>query len=47
VQDVKKIVLPELNEENILKFFGKESNVKTEAEVKEFIKESIGHQKFE
>ncbi len=47
IQDIKKMVLPELNEENIEKFFGKESAVKTPAELDAFIKESISHQKFE
>lgn len=47
IQDVKKVVIPEMNEEMLKKLFGPESKVKTEAQLLEFIKESIGHQKFE
>jgi trigger factor len=47
IQDVKKIVLPEMNEEMLKKLFGPESTVKNEAELIDFIKESISHQKFE
>lgn len=47
IQDVKKIVLPEMNEEMLKKLFGPESEVKTEAQLIDFIKESISHQKFE
>jgi trigger factor len=45
IKDVKKQILPEFNEENIVKFFGKESEVKTEAELKEFIKKQLFAQK--
>ncbi|MDR2189936.1 MAG: hypothetical protein LBP53_01810 [Candidatus Peribacteria bacterium] len=38
---MKRQILPEFTEENILKFFGKESEVKTEAELKEFIKQQL------
>jgi FKBP-type peptidyl-prolyl cis-trans isomerase (trigger factor) len=41
IKDVKNQILPEFTEENILKFFGKESEVKTEAELKEFIKKQL------
>ena len=47
IQDVKKIVLPEMNEEMLKKLFGPESTVKNEAELIDFITESISHQKFE
>jgi trigger factor len=45
LKDVKQQILPEFNEENILKFFGKESEVKTEAELREFIKGQLFAQK--
>ena len=45
LKDVKKQILPEFNEETIAKLFGKESEVKTEAELKEFIKKQIYAQK--
>ncbi len=47
VEDVKKIVLPEITTETIEKLFGKDSEVKTETQLMEYIKESIWHQKFE
>ncbi|MEI6425972.1 MAG: trigger factor [Candidatus Absconditabacteria bacterium] len=43
--DIKSIVLPEITPENLLKFFGKDSEVKTEAELLTYIKDSIGQQK--
>ncbi len=47
VEDVKKIVLPEINEDMLKKLFGPESEVKNEQQLLDFIKESISHQKFE
>lgn len=47
IQDVKKIVLPEMDKEMLQKLFGPESKVTNEAELLDFIKESISHQKFE
>ncbi|MDR2540629.1 MAG: hypothetical protein LBD11_02315, partial [Candidatus Peribacteria bacterium] len=45
IKDVKKQVLPEFTEENILKFFGKESEVKNETQLKEFIEKQLLAQK--
>ncbi len=45
--DIKSIVLPELTPENILKFFGKDTQVKTEAELIAYIEETLGQQKFD
>ncbi|MDR3169281.1 MAG: hypothetical protein LBU27_06065 [Candidatus Peribacteria bacterium] len=45
IKDVKKQILPEFTDENITKFFGKESEVKTEAELKSFIEQQIYAQK--
>ena len=45
IKDVKKQILPEFTAENIEKFFGKESEVKNETELKEFIKGQISTQK--
>ena len=45
IKDVKKQILPEFTAENIEKFFGKESEVKNETELKEFIRKQIGTQK--
>lgn len=47
VQDVKEIVLPELNDEMIVKLFGKDAEVKTNAELREYIKKEIIKQKLE
>jgi FKBP-type peptidyl-prolyl cis-trans isomerase (trigger factor) len=43
--DIKSIVLPEITPENIVKFFGKDSEVKNEAELLTYIKDTIGQQK--
>jgi FKBP-type peptidyl-prolyl cis-trans isomerase (trigger factor) len=45
IKDVKKQILPDFTEENITKFFGKESEVTTEAELKDFIKKQLLSQK--
>jgi trigger factor len=47
IQDIKKIVLPALDEANIQKFFGQETEVKTEAQLRDFIERNIIQQKFE
>lgn len=47
VQDVKEIVLPELNDEMIVKLFGKDAEVKTNAELRDYIKKEILKQKQE
>lgn len=47
IQDVKQIVLPELNDEMIVKLFGKDAQVKTNAELREYIKQEILKQKQE
>jgi len=47
IQDVKQIVLPELNDEMIVKLFGKDAEVKTNAELREYIKKEILKQKQE
>jgi FKBP-type peptidyl-prolyl cis-trans isomerase (trigger factor) len=41
IKDVKKQILPEFTPENIVKFFGKESEVKTEEELKTFIEKQL------
>jgi len=47
VHDVKEIVLPELNDEMIVKLFWKEAEVKTNVELREYIKKEIIKQKEE
>lgn len=47
IQDVKEIVLPELNDKMIEKLFGKDAEVKTNAELKAYIKKEIINQKEE
>lgn len=47
IQDVKQVVLPELNDEMIIKLFGKDAEVKTNAELREYIKKEIIKQKQE
>lgn len=47
LQDVKQIVLPELNDEMIVKLFGKDAEVKTNAELRDYIKKEILKQKQE
>lgn len=44
--DIKDVVLPEINEEMLLKLFGKDSEVKNESELLNFIETSISEQKF-
>lgn len=45
ISDVKKIVLPEMDEETIKKLFGGESEVKNEKELKAFIKDNLEQNK--
>lgn len=45
--DIKNVVLPEINEETLLRLFGKESEVKNEADLLKYIDESISTQKFD
>lgn len=47
VLDVKKVELPEMNEENIKKFFGDKAEVKNKAELETYIKGEIEKQKFD
>jgi len=47
IQDVKQIILPEINDEMLEKLFGKESQVKNEKDLIGFIETSIAEQKFE
>ena len=47
VQDCKKVVLPELTEAMMLQLFGKESTVKNEAQLRDFIRDTLAQQKFE
>jgi len=47
IEDIKQIVLPEINNEMLLKLFWPESKVKTEKQLIDYIKESIENQKFE
>lgn len=47
IQDVKEIVLPELDDKMIEKLFGKDAEVKTNAELKAYIKKEIISQKEE
>jgi len=47
VQDCKKVVLPELTEAMMLQLFGKESTVKNEEQLREFIRDTLAQQKFE
>lgn len=45
--DIKSIVLPEITPETILKFFGKDSQVKNETELFTYIDETISAQKYD
>lgn len=47
IKDIKKIVLPEINEETIKKLFGEDSKVKNIEELKKYIEENIWQQKTE
>lgn len=47
ISDVKQIVLPELNDEMIAKLFGKDAEVKTNAELRAYIQKEILKQKQE
>lgn len=47
IVDVKEIVLPELNDEMIVKLFGKDAEVKTHAELRAYIQKEILKQKQE
>ena len=47
IQDVKEVVLPELNDKMIEKLFGKDAEVKTNAELRAYIKKEIINQKEE
>ncbi|MDO4713342.1 MAG: trigger factor [bacterium] len=47
VVDIKEIVLPELNDEMIVKLFGKDAEVKTNAELRAYIQKEILKQKQE
>lgn len=47
IQDVKQIILPEINDEMLEKLFGKDSQVKNEKDLIAFIETSITEQKFE
>ena len=47
IQDIKKVVYPEFNEESLKKLFGPESTVKNEKELRSYIKEEIKKQKEE
>ncbi len=45
--DVKEVVLPEMNAENIKKYFGDKVEVKDEKELRDYIKTEIEKQKFD
>jgi len=47
IQDIKKVVYPEFDAAMIEKLFGKESEVKTEKQLMEFIEKSLAEQKHE
>ena len=47
IQDVKEVVLPELDDKMIAKLFGKDAEVKTNKELREYIKKEIISQKEE
>jgi trigger factor len=47
IQDIKKVSYPEFTTEMIEKLFGKESEVKTEKQLMEFIEKSLAEQKYE
>jgi len=47
IQDVKKVVYPDFNAEMLEKLFGKESEVKTEKQLMDFIEKSLAEQKHE
>lgn len=47
IKDIKKIVLPDLTSETIEKLFGKESEVKTNEQLLEYIKNEIAKQKWD
>ena len=47
IQDVKEVVLPELDDKMIAKLFGKDAEVKTNKELREYIKKEIVSQKEE
>jgi FKBP-type peptidyl-prolyl cis-trans isomerase (trigger factor) len=46
IKDIKKQILPEFTEETIIKLFGKESEVKTANQLKEYIEKNISSQKY-
>lgn len=45
--DIKNVVLPEINEETLLRLFGKDSEVKNESDLLKYIDDSISAQKFD
>ncbi|HCB51552.1 TPA: hypothetical protein DEP21_03185 [Patescibacteria group bacterium] len=47
ITDVKNVVLPDINEATLEKLFGKDAEVKTEAQLMTYIKDSISQQKFD
>lgn len=47
IQDIKKVILPELNDEMIAKLFGKDAEVKTYVELETYVKNEIEKQKHE
>lgn len=47
IKDIKKVILPEFNEEQIQKLFPDQKEVKNEKELKEYIKWEIEKQKYE
>jgi len=47
INDVKNVVLPEINEETLFRLFGKDSQVKDESDLLKYIDENISQQKFD
>ena len=45
--DIKKVVLPAMDEETLKKLFGNESTVKTEAQLVKYIEDTLAQQKFD
>ena len=47
IQDIKKVILPERNDEMSAKLFGKDAEVKTDSELETYVKTEIEKQKYE
>jgi trigger factor len=47
IKDVKKVVLPEMNEEMLKKLFGDDTKLKNKEDLINYIKDSVEHQKYD